>query len=52
MNGHEQSNIVEDYTNFFKKIEKLKQYIVKFDKDDTMNPKVYPLNCIIEGENK
>lgn len=49
---HERSNVVEDRTNFLRKMEELKPYMVEFNEDGTMKPKVYPLDCAVEGENR
>ncbi len=49
--GHERSNVVEDRTNFLRKMEELKPYMVEFNEDGTMRPKVYPPDCAVEGEN-
>ena len=49
INGHEQSDVAEDCKVFLNKIEELKLYIVEFDKDGTIKPIVYPLNCVIGG---
>ena len=51
INRHKQSNIVEDYLNFLKKIEKLKPYIIKFNKNGTMKLKDYPVDCVVKSEN-
>lgn len=45
----EQSDIVENYKIFFKKIEKLKPYIVEFEKNDTIKTKVYLSDCKVSG---
>lgn len=37
---------------FFKKIEELKSYIVEFDKNSAIKPKVYPSNCTVRGNNQ
>lgn len=41
---------VEDYKNFFKKLDKLNLYIVEFEKDYTMKSKIYPTNYIIKRD--
>lgn len=50
--SHQRSDIVEDRTHFLKKIEELKPYIVEFNEDGTMKPKVYLSNCAIESKNR
>ena len=52
VDGHERSDVVEDCSNFLKKVEELKPYMVEFNKDGTMKPKTYTLDCAIKGENK
>lgn len=52
MDKHEQFDIVKNRTNFEKKIEELKSYIVKFFEDDVMKLKVYPSNCIVKDKNQ
>lgn len=42
---HRQSNIVEDYINFLKKIKEFKLYIIKFKEDDIIKPKINLFNC-------
>lgn len=50
INGHEQQDVVKDYKVFLNKIEKLKLYIVEFDKNGIMKSKAYLLNCAV-GDN-
>ncbi len=52
INGHQQLGVIEDCKIFFNKIEKLKPYIVEFDKDGVIKPKVYALDCIVGGNNQ
>lgn len=52
MDGYKQSDMVKDYTYFLKKIKKLKPYMVKFNKDGTIKPKVYLFDCIVEDKNR
>ena len=49
---HKQSDIVKDHINFLRKMEELKPYIVKFDENGKMKPKVYPSDCVMRGENR
>lgn len=51
MDGHEQSDVVEDCANFLKKKEELKPYIVEFLKNNAIKLKVYLSNYVIRGEN-
>lgn len=52
MDKYKRSDIVEYHINFLIKMEELKPYMVEFDKDGTMKPKTYPLDCVVKGENK
>ena len=52
MDGHERSDVVEDRSNFLKKMEELKPYMVEFNEDSTIKPKAYPPNCVVKGENQ
>lgn len=49
VDGHEQSDIIEDRKKFLYKMEKLKLYLMKFNKDGIMKKKIYLANCAIEG---
>lgn len=49
---YKQFDIVEDCIKFFKKMQELKPYMVEFNQNCTMKPKVYSPNYVIEGENK
>lgn len=46
---YKQSNIVEDYKVFLKQIKKLKPYIIEFEKNGVMKPRVYLLDSKISG---
>ena len=50
--GHERSDVVEDRINFLRRMEELKPYMVEFDENGAMKPKVYPSDCVVEGENR
>lgn len=52
MNEHKEFDIVKDCSNFLKKMEKLKLYMIKFNKDGIIKSKVYPLDCVIKDENQ
>lgn len=41
INKHKLSNIIEKYKNFLQKIKKPRFYIIKFEKNDTIKPKIY-----------
>ena len=52
VDGHEQSDIVENRANFLNKIEELKPYIVEFYDDGAMKSYIYLSDCALEGENR
>lgn len=52
VDGHERPDVVEDRANFLRKMEELKPYIVEFDQDGAMKPKVYPSDCAVGGEDR
>ncbi len=41
--------MIEDRNNFLTRIEDLKPYMVKFEEDDKMKPKIYPSDCTVRG---
>lgn len=49
---YEQFDIMKDYKNFFIKMEELKLYMVKFEEDGIMNPKLCLSNCVIKGNER
>ena len=49
---YKQWNIIENYKIFLNKIEKLKSYIIEFDKNNIIKPKFYLLNYTIKSHNK
>ncbi len=52
VDGHERSDVVEDRKNFLPKMEELKPYIVEFDENGAMKPKVYLADCAVGGNNR
>lgn len=50
VDGHKRSDVMEDRVNFLRRMEDLKRYIVKFDTDGAMKPKVYRSDCAVGGE--
>lgn len=52
IDGHKWPNVVEDQINFLQKIEELKPYIVEFEENDIIKPKVYPADCAIGRNNQ
>ena len=49
---HERANVVEDCKNFLKRLEELKPYIVEFEEDGTMKPKIYPADYAVGGDER
>ena len=49
IDGHEWSDIDEDHRIFWEKMKEIKPYLVEFDVNSAIKPKIYPLNCIIRG---
>ena len=49
---HEQSDVVKDWKNFLQKIEELKPYIVEFEENNAIKPKVYLANYAVRGNNR
>lgn len=47
---HEQLDVFEDCKVFLNKMEELKPYIVEFDENSVIKPKVYSPNCAV-GDN-
>ena len=52
IDGHGQLDIVKDQINFLQKMEELKPYIVEFEENNVIKPKVYPANCTVGGNNR
>ena len=52
IDGHKRSDVVKDRKVFLEKMEELKPYMVKFDENGAMKPKVYPLNYVLGGNNR
>lgn len=46
---YKQSNVIEDSKIFLNKIKKLKLYIIKFDRNNIIKPKIYLLDCIVKS---
>ena len=44
---HERSDVMEDQNNFLTRMEDLKLYIVEFEEDNIMKPKIYPSDCAV-----
>ena len=52
MDKYKQSDIVENCSNFLKLIEKLKLYMIEFNKNNTIKPKAYPFDYRVKDKNK
>ena len=52
IDGHERPDVVEDRRVFLNKMEELKPYMVEFDKNGAMKPKVYPSDCAVGGNHR
>ena len=52
INEHKWSDIIKDYNNFLKKIEKLKRFIIEFKENDIIKVKIYLSNCKVGGLNQ
>lgn len=48
---HKQSDVVEDQKNIPQNMKKLKFYIVKFNENGAMKPKLYLTTCVIRQMN-
>ena len=49
VDGHERSDVMEDCKNFLQKMEELKPYIVEFEENGAIKPKIYLSNCAVRG---
>lgn len=49
IDGHEQPDVVKDRSVFLNKMEELKPYIVEFDENSAMKPKIYLLDYAVKG---
>ena len=52
VDGHKQQDVIKDRKRFLKMMKELKPYLVEFDKDGGMLPKVYPPNCEVGEETR
>ncbi len=52
INGYEQSDVIEDCKVFLNKMEELKPYIIEFDEDSAIKPKVYPLDYTVRDNDQ
>ena len=43
---------MEDCINFLRKMEKLKPYMVEFDENGAIKPKIYLSDCAVKEENR
>ena len=42
--------MVEDRNRFLTRMEELKPYMVEFEENSAMKPKIYPSDCVVGGE--
>lgn len=47
IDGQERPDVVEDRRVILKKMEELKPYMVEFDENGAVKPKVYPSDCAV-----
>ena len=47
IDGHERSDVVEDRNNFLTRMEDFKFYMVEFEEDGKIKPKVYLSDCAV-----
>ena len=52
VDGHKQSDVVEDRKRFLNKMEELKLYLVEFNEDGAMKDKTYLPDCAVGGEDR
>lgn len=45
---YKQADMIKDYINFLKVLKDLKPYIIQFEKNEIMIPKIYLDNYIVE----
>ena len=50
VDGYNQADVMQDCKNFLKRLKELKLYMVEFEEDSTMKPKIYPSDCIVRGD--
>lgn len=48
---YEYLDMMEDQNNFLSRIEDLKLYMVRFEKNSIMKPKIYSFDCAVGGNN-
>ena len=49
---HKWADIIKDCKNFLKRLERLKPYIIKFEKDNIIKPRIYPANYAVGGNER
>lgn len=47
---YKHSNMIKNYNKFLIKIENLKSYIVKFEENSVIKPKIYLFNYVVKDE--
>ena len=49
---YKRPDVIEDHKNFLKVMEKLEPYLMELDKTGEMIPKIYSLDCKVEGDKR
>lgn len=47
IDGHERPDVVEDCQKFLQKMKDLEPYLVEFESNGVIKPKVYPVDCVV-----
>lgn len=47
---HKRPDVIEDQKIFLRRIEELKPYVVEFENDRTIKPKIYLSDCAVDGK--
>lgn len=48
INKYNKLDVIKDCANFLKLIKDKKLYIIKFEQDEIIKPKIYPNNCVVK----
>lgn len=51
VDDYKQSDVIKDHINFLRKMEKLKFYMIEFNKNSIVKSKVYPSDFAVGREN-
>lgn len=52
VDGYEQPNMMKNWNCFLTKIEKLKSFIIKFNKNSAIKAKDYPIDYAVKNEER